>query len=207
MRFGYNTGMDPAISSFAFVVSLVAVINGLGIVRLLSSFAEYLRRRRSLQMSHFWIYYVQTTFQLLIHVLLWWSILGLREAGNLNFLTYLYLLVGPTLLFLSTSLLIPDADTEAIDLRSEYLAFRKDYYSMIAAFWLWVIFIWPVFVGRFAPTVKIFVVYLAISLLQRFSANLKLHGTMVVANCILFAVFVGLFAMQLGGAARSMMQS
>jgi len=198
--------MSFSTSAFAFVVSLVAVINGLGIVRLLSGFADYLRRRRSLQVRHFWVYYVQTTFQLLVHVLLWWSILSLREAGNLNFLTYLYLLLGPTLLFLSTSLLLPDADGKEVDLRSEYLGFRKVYYSIISAFWLWVVFVWPVFVGAFAPTAKFFVIYLAISLLQRFSDNLRLHGVMVVANCILFAAFIGLYAMQLGGVGRVISQ-
>ena len=48
--------MGVGYSAFTIVISLVAVINGLGIVRLLSSFAEYLRRRRNLDVSHFWVY-------------------------------------------------------------------------------------------------------------------------------------------------------
>ena len=198
--------MGVGYSAFTIVISLVAVINGLGIVRLLSSFAEYLRRRRNLDVSHFWVYYLQTTFQLLMHVLLWWSIVGLREVGNLNFLTYLYLLAGPTLLFLGASLLIPDIDEDSVDLRSQYLEIRSDYFTVIGLFWIWVIFIWPVFIGAFAPTIKFTAAYLVVALLQRFSANLRLHGVLVIANCLLFAAFVTIFAMQVGAVGKTMSQ-
>ena len=198
--------MGLSYSSFTFVASLVAVINALGIVRLLSSFAEYLRQRRKLEVQHFWVYYVQTTFQLLIHVLLWWSVVGLRDVDDMNFLNYLYLLIGPTLLFLGTSLLLPNLDGNSLDLRSEYLAFRKDYFTVISAFWLWVLFVWPVFVGAFAPTAKLLVAYLVVAVLQRISANLKLHGALVIVNCLLFVTIVGLYAMQLGAVGRAMSQ-
>ncbi len=62
--------MEIMSSSWMFIVSLVAVINGLGIVRLLSAFAEYLRRRDAVEMRHYWVYYLLTGFQLLVHVLL-----------------------------------------------------------------------------------------------------------------------------------------
>jgi len=198
--------MTTSYTSFAFVISLVAVINALGIVRLLSGFAEYLRQRRKLQVRHFWVYYTQTVFQLLIHVLLWWSIVGLRDAENINFLNYLYLLTGPTLLFLGTTLLLPDIDGDVVDLRSEYLAFYKDYYTVVCLFWLWVLFVWPVFVGAFAPTAGFFAVYLAVALLQRFSNNLKLHGLLVVVNCVAFSLLVGLYSMQMGGVGRLMIE-
>ena len=139
--------MSSANGTWDFVIALVAVINGLGVVRLLSACSVFLRHRNSAVIAHFWVYYVLAVFQLMIHVLLWWSIVGLREAGEVNFLRFLYLLVGPTLLFLATSVLITEIEGEEVDLRTQYLDVCKDYYTILSVFWLWVIFIWPVFVA------------------------------------------------------------
>lgn len=198
--------MDLIGSSWAFIVSLVAVINGLGIVRLLGAFAEYLRRRKSVQMHHYWVYYLLTVFQLLVHVLLWWSILGLRDTGSLNFLRYLYLLIGPTLLFLATSVLIPDLDSKNVDMRTVYNDIRKDYFTMMPLVFVWGIFVWPVFVGAFAPTVPLLGAFAAMTAVLRFSANPKLHAVLVSAILLLYVAFVVLYAMQVGGVGNTMTQ-
>ena len=111
--------MELDIRAFTFIISLAAVINGLGIVRLLGSVAEYLRQKDSLQVQHYWVYNLLAVFQFLVHVLLWWSIWGVREEA-FNLVRYLYLLAGPILLFLGTSVLVPDVDEKTIDVRSIY---------------------------------------------------------------------------------------
>ena len=110
--------MAPA--TWNFIVSLAAVINGLGIVRLVGGFGDFLKRRNGLEVTHYWVYSLMAIFQLLAHILLWWSIVGLQSAGNINFLTYLYLLIGPTLLFLATTMLLPTVTDNKVDLHSEY---------------------------------------------------------------------------------------
>ncbi len=94
------------ISTFAFTISLAAVINGLGIVRLLTTLAEYLRVRDKFKVTHYWVYELLLLFQFLLHVLLWWTLWGARDASNFNFLIYLYMLAGPVLLYLGSSLLV-----------------------------------------------------------------------------------------------------
>lgn len=86
--------MENSNDIWAFVVALAAVVNGLGVVRLLSGLGEYLKNYSTLKVKHYWVY------NLLAHLLLWWSILRPRSAENINFLSYLYLLIGPTLLYL-----------------------------------------------------------------------------------------------------------
>lgn len=199
--------MEVANSSWTFIVSLVAVINGLGIVRLLGAFAESLRRRRTVQLQHYWVYYLVTVFQLLVHVLLWWSMIGMRDAGTMNFLRYLYLLIGPTLLFLATSVLIPDLDDERVDLAVVYRDIRKDYYTMMPLVFVWAIFLWPIFVGAFAPTVPLLVAFALMMTILRFSANPKLHAVLVTAICLLYVAFVLMFAIQIGAVGRIMSQA
>ncbi len=185
-----------------FVIALAAVVNGLGIVRLIGGLGEYLKNHSTLDVKHYWVYTLLAVFQLLAHLLLWWSILGLRAAGNINFLSYLYLLIGPTLLYLGTSLIIPDIKDKSIDLRLEYYKFRKAFFSILAAFCLWGIFVWPVFGHSFAPTVPLIVVWLLTSMVLIITENPKTHATLVTVNLIVYMAFIMFFAMQLGEVGR-----
>jgi small neutral amino acid transporter SnatA (MarC family) len=48
--------MELNLSAFVFIITLAAVINALGIVRLLASFAEYLRHQSNLEIVHYWVF-------------------------------------------------------------------------------------------------------------------------------------------------------
>ena len=62
--------MESEERTWIFIISLVAVINGLGIVRLLGALSEYLSRKKTLIIQHYWIYTSFVIFQLLLHLLL-----------------------------------------------------------------------------------------------------------------------------------------
>jgi hypothetical protein len=190
--------MELDLSAFAFIITLAAVINALGIVRLLSSFAEYLRHQSNLEVVHYWVFNLWFAFQFLLHVLLWWTLWNARVAEAFTFLHYLYLLSGPVLLFLSTSLLIPDIDDHAIDLHKHFYSARVPYFTVTAIAWLWTILLFPVLVGRFAPTVPALISFLVVTLTLRFTANPKIHAALAIAIWLLLMIFVGVFAMQLG---------
>ncbi len=48
--------MELDFRAFAFIITLAAVINGMGIVRLLASFAEYLRYQGDMEVVHYWVF-------------------------------------------------------------------------------------------------------------------------------------------------------
>ena len=193
--------MELDIRPFTYVISLAAIINGLGIVRLLTSFAVFLRRKDSLQVQHYWVYNLLAGFQFLTHVLLWWSMWGVREEA-FNLVRYLYLLTGPILLFLGTSVLVPDVDEKTIDVRSIYQGFRKFYFSILTFLWIWVILVWPVFRGFLAPTTWLWSILLAIAVVLRFSDNSRVHAALVTANCLVLVAYIVLFGIELGGVAQ-----
>jgi hypothetical protein len=62
--------MELNYPAFAFIISLAAVVNGLGIVRWIAGFAEYLRQRNSLQVKHYWVFNLWAAAQFLLHILL-----------------------------------------------------------------------------------------------------------------------------------------
>ncbi len=195
--------MELDASSFTFTISLAAVINGLGIVRMLSGFAEYLRSKHQLNISPYWVFGLVAAFQFLLHILLWWSFWNIREAGTFNFLTYLYVLCGPIVLFLGTSLLLPNVEGREIDLKIQYFQIRRSYFTVMAILWLWAIFLWPVLTGVFAPTVPVLTVFLAISLALRSTDHPTLHAVGALGNWALLIAFVALYAMQLGEVGQS----
>ena len=198
--------MEQTKDIWPFIITLTAVLNGLGIVRLIGGLGEYLKNYSTLNIQHYWVHTLLAVFQLLSHLLFWWSIIGLPAAAKINFLSYLYLLIGPTLLYLGTSLLIPDIKNKSIDLRAEYYNLRKTYFSILTAFWLWVIFVWPVFGYPFAPTVPLIIAWFLFSLILRLTDNPKVHATLVTANCVVYAIFIAIFAMQLGEVAHTIVK-
>ena len=191
--------MELDIRAFPFIISLAAVINGLGIVRLLSTFAEFLRKRHTLQIHNYWVYTVQALFQFVVHILLWWSMWGLHDSTNFDFVRYAYLLLGPILLYLGTSVMTPDVERDIVDVRAAYWEMRTLYFSISALVWAWAAFMWPVFEGAFAPTMPVLLVLLGIALVLRVSDSPKLHALLVPANLVVVVFHILVYAMALGG--------
>ncbi len=191
--------MPNEFAAFAFIITLAAVVNGLGIVRWVSGLAEFLQRKDSIEVRFDWVYALAAAFQFILHVLLWWSLWTVRGFGSINFLTYLYLLTGPILLFLGTAFLAPNLADDAIDLKEHFDSVRPTYSSILVLVWLWAILTSPVFLGSFAPQASMYGVFLAVAVLQRITANSTVQAVAAVTNWVLLGVLVALYGMQLGG--------
>lgn len=192
------------VSSFAFTISLAAVINGLGLVRLLTALATYTQGRH--KVTHYWVYALILFFQFLMHILLWWAMFGTRAAGTLNFLQYLYLLIGPIIMFLSTSMLLPDIEGSDVDMRALYGQVYRSYFAVISLLWLWPVFLWPILVGAFAPAWPVFLGMFFLALVLRSSAPNRAHAFLVPVYCAAIVVFIAFYQLELGGAARQIVE-
>ncbi len=190
--------MAAEFGSFNFVGTLAAVINGLGIVRWLNNFADYLKKRESMSIEYSWVYSASALFQFVLHILLWWSLWNVR-SGSLNFLSYLYMLIGPILLFIGSAFLAPEIKGDRLNLRQHYYAARPVYASVLALVWIWAIFSSLVFQGRFAEQAPLFVIFLVVALVLRASTSTIVHRIAVAVNWIILVVFVMAFAIELGG--------
>ena len=186
-------------SAFAFIFTLAAVVNGLGIVRWLTALAEYLRRKDDLEIVSYRVFLLFAVFQFILHVLLWWSLWGIRAVETFDFLDYLYLLTGPVLLFLSSSLLVPNPTDRQVDLQSHFTNVRQPYATTLALAWAWTLFLWPVLKGVLPPTVPAHAAFLVLAIALRFTTGNKGQTLVGIANWIVLVVYVSMFAMQLGG--------
>jgi len=186
-------------AAFAFIFTLAAVVNGLGIVRWLTALAEYLRRKDTLQVANYRVFLLFAVFQFILHVLLWLSLWGIRAVETFDFIDYLYLLTGPVLLFLSSSLLIPDATDGQVNLQSHFTNVRGPYATVLALAWAWTLFLWPVFKGVIPPSMPAHAAFLFLAIALRFTPGNKGQALIGIANWVVLVVFVSLFAMELGG--------
>jgi hypothetical protein len=197
----YTVQIDA--SSFVFIISLAAVVNGLGIVRWLNGLTEYFRLRDRLSVKFYSVFLALAGFQFLLHVLFWWSLWSIRGTTTINFLSYLYLLLGPVLLFVATATLSPEAEDNQIDLRAHYQKVRRVYATVLILAWLWAIFLGPVLRGFVAPTTPFFLAFLAIAVVQRIADHPVAQVAVALLNWSVLVVFIVLFHMQLGGFANA----
>ena len=191
--------MQLEYAAFAFIFTLAAVINGLGIVRWLAALAEYVRARTTLNVVDYRVFLLYATFQFLLHVLLWWSLWGIRSVETFDFLDYLYLLAGPIFLFLGSSLLVPDAGAQQISLKDHFANVRKPYASTLAVAWLWTLLLWPVLKGVVPPSMPVHATFLVLAIALRFASASRAQVVIGIANWAVLVFFVWRFAMQLGG--------
>ena len=186
-------------AAFTFIFTLAAVVNGLGIVRWLSVLADFVRHRDSLRLGNYHLFIAFAAFQFLLHVLLWWSLWGIRSVDAFNFLDYLFLLTGPVLLFLGSSLLVPDAEQQDLDLDAHFDKVRSPYATVLAFAWLWSLLLWPILRGVVPPTMPLQATFLVLALALRFSRSRALWTGIAVANWLALASHIALFSMELGG--------
>jgi hypothetical protein len=196
--------MATEFGSFNFIGTLAAVINGLGIVRWLNCLADFLKRKDSMAVEHYWVYTLAAFFQFVLHVLLWWSLWSVRNAGTLNFLMYLYMLLGPILMFLASAFLAPNIDGDRLNLRQHYYSTRPIYTTLLALVWAWALLAAPVFRGHMTDAAPIYLMFLVIALVERSSVSGLVHRAGVVLNWLVLLVFILAFAGELGGLAPNL---
>jgi hypothetical protein len=190
--------MDLDFRAFAFIIALAAVVNGLGMTRLLLGLAEYLRRRRHFEIAHSSLFGAWAGLQFILHILLWWQMWTVQQAATFTFLTYLYLLLGPILLFLGTSLLLPDVPEGRLDLSEHYVDGRKSFFTVGLLFWLWALFLGVVLEGAFRPAAPLLATFAAVTAVLRLSANMKIHAVLTVVSWLLIAAFTAAYAVRFG---------
>jgi hypothetical protein len=105
--------------------------------------------------EHYWVYTLAAFFQFVLHVLLWWSLWSVRNAGTLNFL-----------MFLASAFLAPNIDGDRLNLRQHYYSTRPIYMTLLALVWAWALLAAPVFRGHMTDAAPIYLMFLVIALVE-----------------------------------------
>ena len=126
------------VSAFKHVVVPIGVIIGLGVARTMTQASHYIHHGDRVQFSAGHAIWCVILF--LWFVGLWWIAWGLRGVDSRlwSFFTLIFLMVGPCLLFLASSLLMPDLpETGELDLGARLEAMGRPFFLCMLGFLLW----------------------------------------------------------------------
>lgn len=175
---------------FEYAMVLVSIVLALGVTQLLQGASEFVRSSRVYFGHAFWVLAL-----LLIHVQLWWAMWDLHERASWTFLTFLYLLLGPVLLFFATNLLLPRTATESMDWASHFFAVRRWFFVSMAGIVVWGIFVtWLVGNVPLNHPYRVTQVGRLVLILVGFaSANRQLHVWLPVGYTVYFVATTLMF--------------
>jgi hypothetical protein len=119
------------VSQFEYIVVLISIVSGLGIVHLLRGIASFLTERDRLK--PYWLHLLWTwnVFQFL--VFFWWFVWRWSQVAEWQLLLFFFILIYATVLYLLCAVLYPPVSS------SSKVDFRNVYYENRAVFFLlWV---------------------------------------------------------------------
>ena len=116
---------------FEYITVAISIVLSMSIVRSLESLGDVMdpKRRDGIHMTWFLV----RSFH---PAIMWWSIWGLHDQEEWNFLAFLMCLLGPVFLFLQVTTLTTREPDEVKDWGSHFMAVRKRFFaaSLGAAF-------------------------------------------------------------------------
>jgi hypothetical protein len=136
------------------------------------------------------------------HVFLWWTMWNLRQLRAWNFFSFLLLLLGPVLLFVSAAFLVPKVEPGAhVDLRESFHANRGGFFGVNAAFTALISVENWLLTGRPspAPVTATFAVWIVLLCVSAFVRNERYHAAAALLIAALFLIFIVMFGLRLGG--------
>ena len=127
-------------NAFKHVVVPIGVVVGMGVARMMTALANYVQNRDRIRFGL--AHSLWSTVLFLWFVGLWWIAWGLRNipAEFWSFWTLIILLVGPCLIFLAVSLLMPDLPDESeLDLGAQLDEVGRPVFLCLIGFILWLV--------------------------------------------------------------------
>lgn len=176
-------------TEFEYFSAMIAVILALGVTHILGYIGLVARNPRLVTM--YWVHTAWVVLVLLSHFAAWWNIWGLRDSLQFNLHAFLYMLVGPTALYLAARVIVPPLQVSGrLDLESHYYSTHRMFFAILGVFLVWPVLLHLALSGavsltRFGEHLALLIPIAACAI----SANRRLH--MLVVVLIGIAVLVG----------------
>jgi hypothetical protein len=177
------------ISHTLLAAIMFVMILSVGILNILSWLAGIVHHSSEKKIG--WILINWLVLLLLAHFNMFWHTLDIISIEDLKFGGFLYIVMGPILIFFATSVMLPSvSQAEYNGMQGHYFGVSRKFFAILALLQLWDIGV-DILLGRGFSGAAIFsVVMLAVALAMMSSQNARLHilGTIVV--WLLFLTFL-----------------
>lgn len=175
---------------FEHVAVAFSMLLSLGVVRLLDALRPALVPGR-----RYWVHALWLNQKLLNHAFYWWGFLSFREGVTWTFASFMWVILGPALLFLQATALATTNASAVPSWRAHFYDIRAWFFSMDAVVILHSVVTSTVIRGLplLHPFRALQTVGLVISILGAASANPRLHATLAPTAFILETAGLGWF--------------
>jgi len=173
------------ISNTLLAAIMFVMVLSLGIVNILSWLAGIVSHRAENKIG--WILINWLILLLIAHFNMFWHTLDIISIEDLKFGGFLYIIVGPILIFFATSVILPEtSQAESNSMRGHYFRVCRRFFVIIALLQLWDIGVDLVLGKGFSGGGIFSVAMLVIALAMTSSQNAKLHILGTVVAWLLF---------------------
>jgi len=125
--------MNPEIRAFEYSMGVFAVLIGLAIADIATSFHRLLRSKATVKWDPLAL--VAALYALCMAIYMWFDLWGVRNfAATRHFLFYLFLFAELFVLFLIAASSLPDEGGDSTDLREFYSANRGNFWFLVVLF-------------------------------------------------------------------------
>ena len=170
---------------FEYLTVAVSIVLSMGIVRLVGGLLPAMRRD-----ARNWIHVSWILIKIYSHVQYWWLTWVYRQGVDWNFLSFLYLLVGPILLYMQAAILIPSSPEDVASWRERFFGLHRPFFFLNALYVLQVQLGTFVIGGTSPPLAAVIGSGLgvALSLTGAFTSDRRAHAWVVLGSLALIAV-------------------
>jgi hypothetical protein len=127
--------MNPETRAFEYAIGVFAVLIGLAIADIATSFHRLLRSKSRVKWDPLAL--IAALYALCMAIYMWFDLWGVRHfAATRHFLFYLFLFAQLFVLFLVAASSLPDEAGTMIDLREFYAANRRTFWVLVVLFQL-----------------------------------------------------------------------
>ncbi len=125
--------MTPEIRAFEYAIGVFAVLIGLAIADIATSFHRLLRSKSAVKWDPLAL--SAALYALCMAIYMWFDLWGVRNfAATRHFLFYLLLFAQLFVLFLVAASSLPDEASDSTDLREFYAANRRKFWLLVVVF-------------------------------------------------------------------------
>ncbi len=118
-------------NEFGYLSVFITIILGLGMTQLIAGLGRLIVLHRKVQI--YWPTVAWVALLLIFHILVWWTMFGLRNYRGWNFLAFLILLLQPIGLCLLSALILPDLVSQP-NLKTNYYENAGWFFGLLVLF-------------------------------------------------------------------------
>jgi hypothetical protein len=174
---------------FEYVSVMVGIVLALGVSHLLDATSRILRERSLRELGP--LFSVWFLIQIGIHFEVWWALWSYKELAVWNYMSFLYVIIGPILLVINNGFLVPSrVELGSVSLEAHFLDMKPRIMGVWLLFMAWSVLFGPIVANELAGDAPAQVVMLALVLLTLLTRSRRLHLWAGLTAILFFATVI-----------------